>query len=162
MASSTAKRVVLYRFGRSPLEAVVQPTEFLKASGVELISTSGALILAPYSETKAVCFGPGLEWNLFSADAVFERRPKIFGLWVRFFIRDGDQIEGVLPHNLTEWPEQGYLFVPPKAGANRQRIFIPRAALDRTELRGVIGTPVAEKLRTAKQQPKTGQLEMFD
>lgn len=78
--------------------------------------------------------------DLFSEHSIFERRPKMPGLWTRFFFRDETVLDGVLPHNLTEWPVMGYVFVPPQARANRQKVFIPRQSLMKTELRGVIGS----------------------
>ncbi len=104
------------------------------------MSLDGNLQVLAYSTVKAMCFvsetGPP---NLFAEHTVFERRPKVPGLWTRFALRDGDFLEGILPHNLAEWPEAGFLATPPRAGSLRQRVFVPRLALLGTELRGIIG-----------------------
>jgi hypothetical protein len=65
---------------------------------------------------------------------------------------------------LLEWPEQGYLLIPPKASALRQRVFIPRTAVTEAECRGVVGRPVPAP---AKKPARPGltpaeQLPMFD
>jgi hypothetical protein len=146
------------------LEGIVNPGAYLLADSVELITVSGMLQRVPYPELKALCFiseieGPGL----FQEHRLFERRPKVPGLWTRFTFKDGDQLDGILSHNLLEWPEAGFLVTPPRAGANRQRVFIPRAALLATELRGVVGrSAVATKLKQSERSEERDQLSMFD
>lgn len=156
---------MLYRFDRQPLEGIVNPGAYLMNDHVELITLSGTLHNAPYSEFKALCFAsePG-EPDLFSGHNLFERRPKVPGLWTRFLFRDGDKLDGILSHNLLEWPAAGYLITPPRAGATRQRVFIPRAALIGTELRGVVGTSQAAAALRKRPRPPSddGQLTMFD
>lgn len=160
--SSTAKRVVLHRFDRQPLEAFITPAAYLLPEGIELITASGALQFARYAEVKALCFGTeAISGDAFRENGLFERRPKVPGLWTRFTFRDGDQLDGILPHNLLEWPEAGYLIVPPRASAARQRVFIPRAALTATELRGVVGVSGAQRIITpAKTSGR--QLTIFE
>jgi hypothetical protein len=158
LVSSTAKRVVAYRFDRQPVEGFVNPATFLLNDGVEILTVSGTVQTIPYGELKAVCFvnEPGRS-DLFGVQRFFERRPRLPGLWTRFTLRDGDQIEGVLPHNLVDWPKQGYVTVPPRALG--QRVFIPREALKKTELQGVIGA-----FQGKLKQKKAGedQLRMFE
>jgi hypothetical protein len=165
LPASTAKRVVLYRFDRLPLEGIVSPGTYLAEHHLELITVSGSLHNAPYHEFKALCFlsesGP---FDLFTDHNLFERRPKVPGLWTRFSFRDGDKLDGILSHNLLEWPPMGYMITPPRSGASRQRVFIPRAALIGTELRGVVGMSAAgAALRKRPSTPRDeGQLRMFD
>ncbi|HSU60266.1 MAG TPA: hypothetical protein VLI55_13205 [Bryobacteraceae bacterium] len=164
MSSSTAKRVVLYRFDRQPLEGIVNPAAFLLKNGVELITLDGTLQNIPYNEFKALCFvSEALQPDLFSDHNLFERRPKVPGLWTRFVFRDGDRLDGILSHNLLDWPESGFFITPPRAGVNRQRVFIPRAALTGTELRGVVGTSMgASASRKRKSAGPENQLSMFE
>ncbi len=162
MASSTTKRVLVYRFDRPPVEAVVSPSEYLKEAHVEMITSGGTLQQIVYREVKAVCFAkePGRS-DLFTDENLFERRPKLAGLWTRFVLRDGDMLEGVLPHNLLDWPERGYLLTPPRAGFTRQLVFVPRDALRDTQLRGVVGIPAGQR-RSKPRPAQAGQLTMFD
>jgi hypothetical protein len=165
LPSSTAKRVVLYRFDRQPLEAVVHPGAYLLPDHIEWITADGKLQTAVYEAVKALCFAsePGLP-DLFRESNLFERRPKAAGLWTRFLFRDGDRLDGILPPNLLEWPKEGYVVTPPKSGASRQRVFIPRAAILGTELRGVVGSSVPGSARRKKEEPPSAedQLRMFE
>jgi hypothetical protein len=157
--------VVLYRFDRQPLEGIVNPGAFLLASGLELITLGGNLQTLNYSEFKALCFvSESARTDLFTEHNLFERRPKVPGLWTRFAFRDGDRLDGILSHNLLDWPEAGFFVTPPRAGANRQKVFIPRPALVGTELRGVVGsgTGSARSIRRLKAARGEGQLSMFD
>jgi hypothetical protein len=157
--------VVLYRFDRQPLEGIVNPSAFLLDKGVELITLDGNLQIMPYLEMKALCFiSESGGADLFREHNLFERRPKVPGLWTRFMLRDGDRLDGILSHNLLDWPQPGYFVTPPRAGPTRQRVFLPRAALVGTELRGVVGRSlVAARQRTQRGSPDQGsQLTMFD
>ena len=138
---------------------------YLLSNGLEFITPEGLLHQLPFSDVKALCFfseaGPP---DLFSSHPFFERRPKVPGLWTRFMFRDGDQLDGILSHNLIEWPEAGYLITPPRAGSTRQRVFVPRAAVIGTELRGVVGrssVAVRQPRRTEPEEARA-QLKMFD
>lgn len=120
---------------------------------------------AGYAEFKALCFvTEASRSDLFSVHNRFERRPKVAGLWTRFVFRDGDRLDGILSHNLLDWPETGFFITPPRAGANRQRVFIPRPALSSTELRGVVGiSPAAlANVRKLKSPHREDQLSMFE
>lgn len=163
--SSTAKRVILYRFDRQPLEGLAGPHAYLAPDSIDFMTLDGSLQVIPYAELKALCFVTEAgKADLFEEHNLFERRPKVPGLWTRFTLRDGDRLDGILSHNLLEWPSAGYLITPPRAGAGRQRVFLPRAAVTGTELRGVVGVssrgPAARPGGTCR---KAGdQLSMFE
>lgn len=160
MLSSTAKRVVAYRFDRQPWEGFVNPANFLLPDGAELLTIGGSVEVIPYGHLKTVCFvAEAGHFDLFQSDHFFVRRPRIPGLWTRFTLRDGDRIDGILPHNLSDWPRQGYMATPPRASAARQKIFIPREAIQATELQGVIG--LAKDRHKPGKQP-ADQLKMFE
>lgn len=132
---------------------------------IELITLNGNLQTIPYTDIKAVCFvSEAGEADLFTDHSLFERRPKVPGLWTRFTFRDGDRLDGILSHNLLDWPEAGYLITPPRAGATRQKVFVPRAALVSTELRGVVGSSLLAAGDRKRKRPVSGggQLSMFD
>ncbi len=143
----------------------MNPAAFLLPDRVELITLSGSVEALAYSDFKALCFVSETgKTDLFSEHNLFERRPKVPGLWTRFTFRDGDKLDGILSHNLLEWPPSGFFITPPRAGSNRQRVFIPRAALGGTELRGVVGSGAgsARAIRKLKTARTEGQLNMFD
>jgi hypothetical protein len=152
----------LYRFDRLPQEGIVNPGGYLLEQGIEMITTLGTLQLVPYGDLKALRFASedGLD-DLFSIHNFFERRPKVPGLWTRFTLKDGARLDGILPHNLLDWPEHGYLIAPPRAGAGRQKVFLPRAAVTATELRGVVGVSAAAP-KLVEKRLTDSQIKMFD
>ena len=131
---------------------------------MEILTKAGTVQKIPYADLKAVCFvGEPPRFDLLTTHTLFERRPRLPGLWTRFTLRDGDQIDGLLPHNVAEWPAAGFLFTPPRASSVRQRVFIPREAIARTEFQGVIGVPSpAAKEKPRPKRPAQDQLEMFE
>jgi hypothetical protein len=165
LSSVTAKRIVLYRFDRLPLEGFGRAGPFVPGVDLELMSAEGNLQVVTFAEVKALCFvSEGGQMNLFTEHTFFERRPKQPGLWTRFTFRDGDQLDGLLSHNLLEWPEAGYSAIPPRASATRQWVFIPRVAVTNTELRGVVGKSAAPRSprRKGAAGEKEQQLIMFE
>ena len=157
MAGSTNKKVLVARFDRETLQG------FMGEPGpgdIELLTPEGALLRVPLSETKAVCFVRDFEgaegWTKHRA---FHSRPKQPGLWVRFFFRDGDTIEGMLPNNLLVAEPGGFSVVPPAPTFQNQRVFIPREALTGVQVLGVIGSPLRKRPKAAPGPDQ--QLEMF-
>lgn len=165
MAPSTTKRVILYRWDRLPADGIINPASYLLDDRIEWITPDGRLQFCALEDCKALCFvsETGKD-NLFTEHNLFERRPRVPGLWTRFLFRDGAILDGVLSHNLIEWPTAGYLIVPPQARPNRQRVFIPRIALTGTELRGVVGGwgRGASKGGEPVRDQRSRQLTIFD
>jgi hypothetical protein len=128
------------------------------------MSPQGRVEMCPLESCKAVCFvSEGARPDLFTDHNTFERRPRVPGLWTRFRFRDGAVLDGILSHNLLEWPASGYLITPPQARAARQRVFIPRAALTGTELRGVVGGSArAATEAPASTAAEARQLSIFE
>ena len=158
------KRIVLYRFGREPAEGLVRPDSYLVGGPTEFLTVSGDIQSIPSSEIKALCFvSDSGRPDLFTANTQFERRPKSNGLWTRFMLRDGDQLEGLLAHNLVDWPSGGYFLTPPRAGVSRQRVYLPRSAVLTTELLGLVGAARSGSATKGRQTAaRMGQLKMFD
>jgi hypothetical protein len=157
---STHKKVLVSRFDRETLTGFVNPQSYLLPEGLELLSQSGSVGLVPYAEIKLVCFvrdfqqgEPRKELRLFTT------RPKLEGLWLRMHFRDGDAMDGILPNNLLQLEPHGFSVIPPDPGFQNQRIFVPKAALSRTQVLGVVGSPLRTR-RKPKLTPKE-QLEMF-
>jgi len=165
LSASTAKRALLYRFDRQPVEVLVSAASYLFEQEIECITPDGLLHRVPFELVKSLCFfsEPGTA-DLFTEHPLFERRPKVPGLWTRFTFKDGDLLDGILSHNLLDWPAAGYLITPPRAGSHRQRVFVPRAAVMGTELRGVVGqSAFATRVPVRTEQEETRrQLKMFD
>ncbi len=160
MGVSTHKKVLVSRFDRETLSGFVSQQGYLLSSGLELMTQSGSVSVIPYDEVKLVCFvrdfgqgEPRKELRLFTT------RPKLEGLWLRMYFRDGDAMDGILSNNLLQLDTYGFSVVPPDPGFQNQRIFVPKAALSRMEVLGVVGSP----LRTPRKPKPTvkEQIEMF-
>jgi uncharacterized protein DUF6982 len=157
---STHKKVLVSRFDRDTLSGFVNPQGYLLSDGLELMTQSGSVSIVPYDEVKLVCFvrdfqqgEPRKELRLFTT------RPKLEGLWLRMHFRDGDAMDGILSNNLLQLDSFGFSVVPPDPGFQNQRVFVPKAALSRIQVLGVVGSP----LRTPRKPKLTAkeQLEMF-
>lgn len=160
MGVSTHKKVLVSRFDRDTLSGFVNPQGYLLSDGLELMTQSGSVSIVPYDEVKLVCFvrdfqqgEPRKELRLFTT------RPKLEGLWLRMHFRDGDAMDGILSNNLLQLDTFGFSVVPPDPGFQNQRVFVPKAALSRIQVLGVVGSP----LRTPRKPKLTAkeQLEMF-
>lgn len=156
----TVKRIVLYRFDRQAADGLIRPDSYLSPDPLEFLTSAGEIQSVLTREIKAICFvsevGPA---DLFSSNTQFERRPKTAGLWARFILRDGDQLEGVLAQNLAEWPAHGFSLTPPRSGSARQRVYLPRSAVLSVALLGLNG---AARSRPQPLAGKASQLRMFD
>jgi hypothetical protein len=160
LAVSTHKKVLVLRFDRETLPGFVNPQGYLLAEGLELMTQSGSVNIVPYPEVKLVCFvrdfgqaEPRKELRLFTT------RPKMEGLWLRMYFRDGDAMDGILSNNLLQLETAGFSVVPPDPGFQNQRIFVPKAALARVEVLGVVGSPLRSPRKP--KPPVREQIEMF-
>ena len=161
MAGSTNKKVLVARFDRETLTGFVNPQTYLQASGLELLTTLGTVVMVPYNEVKTLSFvrdfdqaDPRREMRQFTT------RPKMEGLWVGLRFRDGDAMDGLLANNLLQLENQGFTIIPPDPGFQNQRVFVPKAALTEVQVLGVVGSPL-RKGRRPKPVPAE-QLEIFD
>jgi hypothetical protein len=159
LSGSTKKKALIRRFQRETLAGYVSSVTFLEPGGVDLLSSDGLVTMVPYDEIKTVAFVRDFDLPEDQERQVFHTRPKMAGLWVSFRFRDGEVMEGILPNNLLQIEHHGFAVVPPDPYGNRQRVFIPRAALQSVEILGVVGSPL--KKRKAKPAP-AGQIGLFD
>jgi hypothetical protein len=160
LASSTTKKALIRRFQRETLAGYLNPVTFLQPEGIELLSAEGQVAVLPYPEVRTVSFVRDFDSPGEQERQVFLTRPKMAGLWVRFRFRDGEVMEGILPNNLLQLENHGFVVVPPDSYGNRQRVFVPRAALTGVEVLGVVGGPL--KRRKAKADAADDQIGLFD
>jgi len=163
MAGSTTKKAIVERFEKEPLSGYINPVSFLQPAGIEVLSAQGNVATLPYAEVKTVSFVRDFEATAGAPSTgdrrVFLTRPKMDGLWVRLSFRDADVMEGVIPNNLMQLEHYGFTVIPPDSYGNRQRVFIPRAALRSAEVLGVVGSPLTK--RKARPAAKD-QIGLFD
>jgi hypothetical protein len=145
VGGSTTKKVHITRFDREALTGFVNPQTYLTPHGVELLSLKGSVSTVNYDEIKAVTFVRDLEETDNLEGRLFTTRPKMEGLWVRMQFRDGEWMDGVLPNNLLSLDLFGFTIIPPDPSPNRQRVFVPKAALSRIQVAGVVGSPVRSR-----------------
>jgi hypothetical protein len=158
VAGSTVKKVVVRRFDRENLIGFVNAFSYLQPSAIELLTPEGSLVLLPYEDVKSVCFVKDFEAEAESR-RIFMTRPKLEGLWVRMFFRDGEVLDGILPNNLLAGEIAGFTVTPPEPDANNQRVFVPRSALKSIQVLGVVGSPL--RTRRKKAGPAPDQPTLF-
>jgi hypothetical protein len=147
--SSTAKKVIVRRFERESLTGFVNPPSYLQPTCLELLKPEGTLALLPYEEIKSVCFVSDFDAET-EPRRIFMTRPKLEGVWVRMFFRDGEMMDGILPNNPLSWEIAGFTVTPPEPDSNNQRVFVPRSALRNMQVLGVVGSPLRAGRRKAK------------
>ena len=136
----------------------MQPSSYLQPTGIELLSAEGQILSVPYHEIKSVVFVRDFDASVDDERRTFLTRPKMEGLWVRFKLRDGDVLEGVMPNNLLQVEHYGFAAIPPDPYGPHQRIFIPRTSLISVEVLGVVGSPLKRKPKAAAKD----QIGLFD
>ncbi len=158
MAASTTKKAIIRRFDKEPLSGYLNPVSYLQPTGAELLSAQGHVATVPFNDIKVISFVRDFEA---AADErrVFHTRPKMEGLWVSFELRDGEVLEGILPNNLLQLEHYGFTMIPPDPYSNNQRVFIPRMALRKVEVLGVVRSPLGR--RKAKGAPRE-QIGLFE
>ncbi len=154
---STHKKVVVRKHDRDSIHGHVAPANFIVDGKLELLNTSGQVVAIELGDIKAVYFVREFGEVEPVGRKTFTTRPRTEGLWVRLRFKDNDGMEGLMPNDLTQNPDEGYLVNPPDPRSNTQRIFIPRSALSSLTVLAVIGA--GRKKKTAAPEL---QVSMFD
>ncbi len=136
--ASTHKKVIVRKLDRDTINGYLG-APFLVEGKLALLNSSGMVVGVELKDVKAVYFVR--DWGDAGAPfrKTFSSRPRTEGLWVRLRFKDGEILEGMMPGDLTQNPEEGFLINPPDLRANTQRIFVPRSALASLEVLAVIG-----------------------
>jgi hypothetical protein len=159
LPASTTKKAVVRRYQRETLAGYVNQLSYLQPAGIELLSETGQLSTIPYDEIKTVAFVRDFEPTGTPERPTFLTRPKMPGLWISLKFRDGDVLEGILPNNLLQLDDRGFVIIPPDPNGNQQRVFVPRQAVLSVEVLGVIGSPLH---RRKPAQVSPDQISLFD
>jgi hypothetical protein len=158
---STHKKVIVRRLDRDSLQGYVAPGSFVSDGRLELLNTSGKVVMLDLKEIKGVYFVRDFNDSEGVSRKTFAARPRSEGLWVRLKFNDNDIIEGMMPNDLTQLSSEGFLIIPPDTRANTQRIFVPRTALAAMNVLGVIGGPQARRRRAVAAADEQ-QVTMFN
>ncbi len=155
---STHKKVIVRKMDRDSVQGYVAPV-FIADGKVELLNTSGKVVLIELADVKGVYFVREFDESENFARKTFATRPRTEGLWVRLKFRDNEILEGMMPNDLTQLSGEGFLFTPPDTRSNTQRIFVPRSALAELTVLAVIGG-AGRRRRRAAAAPEA-QVPMF-
>jgi len=160
--NSTNKKVYVRRFGLDKVEGWVDPQQYLRNDGIELITSTAQPIVIPYDQVRAVYFvrdfGKDPERD---QRKEFISRPKLGGLWIRARFVDGGELEGVIPNDLRILGERGVTLTPPDSKGLTRRVFVPQVALNECVVMGVIGKPDALRRKPKVRKSAPGQMDLF-
>ncbi len=156
---STHKKVIVRKSDRDSISGFVAPANFVVAGKLELLNTTGNVVAIDLREIKAVYFVREFSDSEVMSRKTFTTRPRTEGLWVRLKFKDSEVIEGMMPNDLAQNPEEGFLINPPDLRSNTQRVFVPRSALSAVTVLGVIG---AAHRRRKGAGPDTRQVTLFE
>ena len=73
---------------------------------------------------------------------------------------DGEELEGVIPNDLRIMGQHGVTLTPPDSKGNTQRVFVPRDALERFVVMGVIGRP-RRSPKPRRKKAASAQIDLF-
>lgn len=141
------KKVIVRKMDRDSVSGYVSPAEFVNEGKLELLNTSGNVVGIELREIKGVYFVREFGDSESLTRKTFTSRPRSEGLWVRLRFKDNEILEGLMPADLMQSTQEGFLVNPPDQRSNTQRIFVPRTALDSLTVLAVIG---------ATRRPKRG------
>ena len=147
MTSSTHKKVIVRKMDRDAIQGYVAPASFVVDGKLELMNTTGKVVVIDLSDIKGVYFVREFADVDASVRKTFVARPRTQGLWVRLKFKDNDLMEGLMPNDLAHLSSDGFLINPPDSRGNLQRIFVPKSALAELTVLGVIGGPAARRRR---------------
>jgi hypothetical protein len=156
---STHKKVIVRKLDRDSLNGYVSPANYVHEGKLELLNTSGTVVSIDLKDIKGVFFVREFgETDTFTRKT-FTSRPRTEGLWVRLKFKDNDNLEGMMPNDLTQTTADGFLINPPDLRSNTQRIFVPRTSLESLTIIAVIG---ATRRRKRGMPTDQRQVSMFD
>ena len=156
---STHKKVIVRKLDRDSIQGYLAPASFISEGKLELLNTSGKMVLIELNDVKGVYFVRDFHEPEVINRKTFAARPRTEGLWVRLKFRDGELIEGMMANDLAQLVPEGFFVIPPDTRSNTQRIFVPRQALESMQVLAVIGGPQARRRRAAAATE--GQVPMF-
>ncbi len=136
---STYKKVVVRRLDHGIIKGFVDANSFLGPDGIEMLDREGRAVVVPLSEIKGVFFVRDFDGNPQRSERkLFYSRPRMAGLWVRMIFKDNEVLEGLLPNDLVALSSEGFLVTPADLYSNNLKIFVPRTALSKADVLGVI------------------------
>lgn len=155
---TTHKKVIVRKMDRDTVNGYVG-AKFIAEGKLELLNTAGNVVSIELREVKGVYFVREFSDSETLSRKTFTSRPRTEGLWVRLRFRDNETIEGMMPNDLLQDGNEGFLIIPPDTRSNTQRIFVPRSALSEMSVIGVVGE---KKSRRGTRPEDARQVPMFN
>ncbi len=153
------KKVIVRKIDRDSISGYVAPANFVVDGKLELLNTTGNVVGIDLRDIKAVYFVREFSDSEVMTRKTFATRPRTEGLWVRLKFKDSETIEGMMPNDLAQNPEEGFLLNPPDLRSNTQRVFVPRTSLTSLTVIAVIG---AARRRRKGGAADTRQVTLFE
>jgi hypothetical protein len=150
--ASTHKKVIVRKMDRDSVQGFVAQGEFLAGSKLELLNTTGNVVMMDLAEIKGVYFVRDFADSNLLQRKMFTTRPRVEGLWVRLRFRDSEMLEGLMPNDLMQVRAEGVFLNPPDTRGNVQRIFVPRSALLELTVLAVIGSTAKRRKQVDAEQ----------
>jgi hypothetical protein len=163
---STYKKVVLRRLDNGLIKGFVDLASYLRPSGIEMLDREGRTVLVSLDDIKGIFFVREFEGNPQRSERkLFQSRPRLAGLWVQMTFKDNEVMEGLLPNNLAELNPLGFLVTPADLHSNNLKIFVPRTALSKIDVLGVIPDQrvrkISQRSRGTAGTTYEGQMGLF-
>jgi hypothetical protein len=159
--ASLRKPVIVRKFSRDWCAGYAGVSFGQDAPDLEILDLGGKVLRLAWDEVKWVCYvrdfpAPSSASENANPERLlhkrFSIRPRTAGIWLRMTLNDGEEIEGLAANDRSLLEGSGLLLTPPDTRSNTQRIYIPRAAIEKLEVVGLIGAG-ARKGRAAHRTP---------
>jgi Family of unknown function (DUF6982) len=145
--------MVVHRDGTSAV-GYLNPEALAEADALDLLTPDGEYRQISMADVKMVRFVREFLQGVASERKRFFSRPKLEGLWVRLQFLDGDDMEGIIPNDVSAFFGNGIYLTPPDINANTHRLFVPRSALRSLRVLGVVGIARRALRSKSESQPK--------
>lgn len=156
--SSTHKKVVVETLDGARHLGYLNVRNFDRKEGLELLDARGQVQQFPWKDLKIAWFVQDWDAPVRPQQTLFQRRPRLQGLWVRLRFHDEEVLEGILVNDLTRQGEHGFLLTPPDLSGSHQKAFVPRAALAALEVLAVV-PPRGEERRRRRPRGPAGEAQ---
>lgn len=152
-APSTHKKVVVETLDGARHLGYLNVRNFERKEELELLDAEGQVQQLPWKDVKIAWFVQDWDAPVRPQQTVFQRRPRVQGLWIRLQFHDKEVLEGILVNDLARQGEHGFLLTPPDLSGSHQKAFVPRAALAALEVLAVIPGRGGERRRRRPRAP---------
>jgi hypothetical protein len=163
--ASARKPVIVRKFSRDWFAGYAGANFGQQEPELEILDLTGKVVRVRWEQVKWVCYVrdlPGGSSDQTNPERLIRRRfslrPRAAGLWLRFTLIDGDELEGLAANDRTLVDGAGLLLTPPDTRSNTQRIYLPRQAIQALEVISLIG---AGRKRIEPPRPPGQQPDLF-